>query len=295
MATSTQLTAPSGTATTTPLTLWHLLSLDAPTVAALWTWFLARANHIRLPLASPAAMGIAVWMLYAADRLLDARVLDTTSAKSTEAYQLEARHRFHHRHRPVFLVGIGIAACALAALLPRLDTVSIRLYLTEGALLFAWFLVLHATRSAHRLPKEIAVGLFFGAATFVPTIAREPNLRPVLVPAALLFAALCSLNCLFIYAWEHEYSVAPGAQKAHLTTRIALRYLQTLALAEALAGTALAALYPASPRPIAMACMLSAVLLLSLDRYHRRLPAVPLRAAADLVLLTPFAVLPFIR
>ena len=61
-----------------PLVLWHLLSLDAPTVAALWTWFIARANHIRLPLASPVAMALAVWMLYAADRLLDARLLDTS-------------------------------------------------------------------------------------------------------------------------------------------------------------------------------------------------------------------------
>src|SRR5271156_21025 len=32
---------------------WHLLSLDAPTVAALWSWFFARAMHLHLPLIPP--------------------------------------------------------------------------------------------------------------------------------------------------------------------------------------------------------------------------------------------------
>jgi hypothetical protein len=59
-----------------PLALWHLLSLDAPTIAALWTWFIASANHIHLPIASTLAMALAVWMLYAADRLMDARLLN---------------------------------------------------------------------------------------------------------------------------------------------------------------------------------------------------------------------------
>ena len=76
MATTIQLA--EAKRTVTPLTLWHLLSLDAPTVAVLWTWFIARTNHVHLPLASLAAMALAVWILYAADRFLDARLLDAT-------------------------------------------------------------------------------------------------------------------------------------------------------------------------------------------------------------------------
>ena len=203
MATSAQL-APARTIAS-PLALWHLLSLDAPTVAALWTWFIARANHIRLPLASIAAMALAVWVLYAADRMLDARILDAPRGLPRH-HELEARHYFHHRHRQAFLIGTAFAAATLAVLLTDLPAIAIRLYLLEGALLFMWFLILHGTHSAHRLPKEIAVGLFFAAATFIPTVSREPFagsavLRLTLLPAALLFAALCSLNCLFIYAW----------------------------------------------------------------------------------------------
>ncbi|NYF81293.1 hypothetical protein [Granulicella arctica] len=258
-----------------PLTLWHLLSLDAPTVAALWTWFLARANHIHLPPAAIAAMSIAVWLLYATDRLLDSRTTDT--------HTLEARHHFHHRHRRAFLTTILLSAATLAALLPRLTPASIRLYLIEGSFLVAYFILIHATRSAHRLPKEFAVGLFFAAATFIPTISREPSLRLPLLAPAILFSALCSLNCLFIYAWEHHSS----DPTAHLTTRIALQSLKPLATALLLASTALTLLDHQAPWPIPASIALSTAALLLLHRYRHTIPATTLRAAADLALLTP--------
>ncbi len=179
-----------------PIALWHLLSLDAPTVASLWIWFIAAANHIRLPLTSIVAMFLAVWMLYAADRLLDTRLLDS---QTRQEEHLEARHYFHHRHRTAFLAAILLASVALAPLLLQLSTEAIHLYLILGGLLFGYFILIHATRSAHRFPKEIAVGIFFAAATFIPTVARQPEMRVALLPSALLFATLCSLNCLFIY------------------------------------------------------------------------------------------------
>ena len=142
--------------------------------------FIARANGIHLPLAAPAAMAIAVWILYAADRLLDARLLDARSNRSrVHSSDLEARHYFHHRNRRAFLIGIAFATVLLAALLPRLDPAALRLYLAEGMLLAVWFLILHATPGAHRLHKEIAVGLFFSAAVFIPTIARASRPAPL--------------------------------------------------------------------------------------------------------------------
>jgi hypothetical protein len=121
VATTTHLAAPARA--TSPLALWHLLSLDAPTVAALWTWFIARAAGIHLPAASPIAMALAVWIVYAADRLLDADRADSAPLRA----ELEARHRFHHRHGRAFAVGIAAAVIALGALLPMLDTPALRL------------------------------------------------------------------------------------------------------------------------------------------------------------------------
>ena len=266
-----------------PLALWHLLSLDAPTVAALWTWFVAASIHIHLPIGAPIAMALAVWMLYAADRLLDAL---------QHREQLEARHHFHHQHRTAFLTGIGLGSVLLAGLIHRMLPEALRLYALLGALLFAWFLLIHARSRTSRLPKEIAVGIFFPAAVFIPTVARHPELRLLLLPYAALFAAVCSLNCLYIYAWEH-----PGQRaNAHWSTRYATHYLSELTIAVLIAAIAIATLtHSAGPWQLALACALSAITLLALNRSHQTLHPTTLRAAADLALLTPLLLLPFLH
>jgi len=271
-----------------PLVLWHLLSLDAPSVAALWTWFLARANHIRLPAASILAMALAVWMLYAADRLLDTRPDTRPDTRSIRPEQeLEERHYFHRVNGRAFVVGIVAGAIVLATLLPGLFAESLHLYLILGAMLFAYFVLIHSAASSRRLPKEVAVGVFFSAATFIPTVARRPELRLALCPAAVLFALLCSLNCLFIYAWEHPLA----SPSTHPATRIALRVLPALTIAAAIAGIALLLADPLLSGQISAACALSATSLLIVHRVRHRFTRIALRAAADLCLLTPLFML----
>jgi hypothetical protein len=298
------------------VSLWHLLSLDAPSVAALWTWFLADSNHVHLPATAILAMAIAVWMLYAADRLLDARRIESHAHSipfhSDLHEKLEPRHLFHYRHRRAFRSILLLCSFTLAVLLPQLLPTAIRLYLILGGLLVGYFILIHAPatdrssraphsaapRVPHRIPKEFAVGVFFSAANFIPTIAREPALRPVLLPAALLFALLCSLNCLFIYSWEH-----PGATSfTHPATRLALRSLRGLTLAAIVLSLALAMFTQLSPRhlppwPILTATALSGILLLALDHLNRshHLSPTPLRASADLCLFTPLLLLPFLH
>jgi hypothetical protein len=266
-----------------PLALWHLLSLDAPTVAVLWTWFIARVNYVPLRLPSLFAMAAAVWTLYAADRLLD--------AQSSEMTLLEARHHFHQEHRTAFMVGIACASVLLAVLLPRIPEQAIHLYLILGGLVFGYFVIIHATRSAHRLPKEIAVGICFAAATFIPTVARVPELRGMLLPPAFLLAALCSLNCLFIYAWEHTL---PSRQSPHPITVLALRHLTQLTVGVIVICAILSGLHRKAPWPLYVAMMISAMALSFLHRARQRISATELRAAADLALLTPLLMVPFL-
>ena len=240
-------------------------------------------------------MAIGVWLLYAADRLLDSR--------APHGPALEPRHYFHHRHRRAFVLGIVLAALALAALLPALDPQAIRLYLIEGSFLIGYFILIHATSSAHRLPKELAVGLFFAAAVFIPTIAKAPALRSTLLLPAALFSALCSLNCLFIYAWEHEAQPGhatqaghetPPSLKPHPATSLALRYLRQLSLSLLLAAAALAVFshQASAARSIGLAIFTAAFFLLLLHRLRHTLAPTTLRAAADLALLTPVLLLP---
>lgn len=259
------------------LIYWHLLSLDAPTVAVCWTWFIARANHILLPVRNLVAMAAAVWLLYAGDRLLDVQAPHTS--------ELEERHRFHEQHREMFLGGIVAGSTLLALLLPLIPFPAVRLYLVLGGLVVGYFIVIHAMKDAHRLPKEIVVGVCFAAAVFIPTVARAPELRMHLLPPALLLAVLCSLNCLFIYAWEH----ADGrtAQQPHALTAVALRHLQQLAIGVFLFAGIAMIVFKHAPWPIELAVALGAVALLGLDAWHNQCDRLVLRAAADLSLLTP--------
>lgn len=281
------------------LHLWHLLSLDAPTVATLWTAFVARASGLHLSPISLIAMFLMVWTLYAADRLLDAQPLYNHPTAATD---LELRHLFHHCHRRAFLIALGIAVLALAALIPQLPATALHLFLILGTLLAGYFILIHASSGAHRLPKELAVGLFFSAAIFIPTVARLAPTHPAglslagLLPytardprfslflPAILFATLCCLNCLCIYAWEHPHPAAARATEPHRLTRIASHHRHAIALTLLLA--ALAATL-ATRSPITAAIALASLALLTLDHLRHRLSTLTLRAAADLALTTP--------
>ncbi len=274
-----------------PLALWHLLSLDAPTVAASWIAFIAWCAGVRISRLDPVAMFVAVWMLYAADRLLDAKPLFTSPA----VIHLEERHHFHHRHRNHFLLAILLACIPLVFLLHRTADPVLHLYILLASLLGAWLLLIHA-RSApsteqHRLPKELAVGLFFPAAIFIPAIARAPGLRSALLPSALCFACVCTLNCLFLYAWEHPHN----RQDAHPSTRWAVRHLKLLAVVFTLCADAFYLTVTthgghtplAHPAAVPLACAMAGALLLVLHAARHRLHPLNLRALADLCLLTP--------
>ena len=261
------------------IVLWHLLSLDAPTVAVVWAAAIAHFAGITLPASSLVAMFLAVWILYAADRLLD-------SSDSASKTGLEPRHHFHSHHRGAFRLVLIAASLVLAPVLLMIPAASMRLYLLLAAMLFAWLLLVHVPpaipKSApRRLPKEFVVGPFFAAATFIPTVARAPVLRLHLLPQASLFAILCSLNCLLIYAWEHP--TLRSRASAHPSTRCALGHLTALAVALLGAALTLALVQRA---PLGLAIVLSAAALLALDRWPPRDPTL-LRAAADLALLTP--------
>ena len=234
-------------------------------------------------------MFVTVWMLYVGDRLLDARQLFSDPLQTAG---LEARHLFHHRHRAAFLLGIVVASITLAGLLPRIQVEALHLYLVLGSVLIGYFLLIHGASKAHRLPKELAVGFFFAAATFIPTVAGHPQLRVGLLAPALLLASVCSLNCLFIFAWEHEPKGDDAAYvTAHATTRFAARNLPLLAGLVVVAGLLLALFDQVLPWHFFAACTGSAVLLLFLHRQRRLIDATLLRSAADLALLTPIVFL----
>jgi hypothetical protein len=266
------------------LRLWHLASLDAPTVAVVWSLAFSWAAGIRLPAWVPALLALGTWTVYIGDRLLDARA----GFRSGSLHNLRERHFFHWRHRRVFLALAAASACAAAAIITALMPAAIRernSVLAVAAL--AYFSRVHAPRPPSNrrralLSKEFFVGLLFTAGCALPALSRLHGLaaspRPLLADVTV-FAALAWLNCHAIDCWES--TSAPSCIRA--TSGL-------LGLSALLVSILLAA---AQPRPAALlaAAAASAFLIALLDRLRPRLSPLALRAAADLVLLTPLLLL----
>ncbi len=262
---------------------WHLLSLDAPCVAAAWLLTFCAAQPLRVRWTEAAALALAVWMLYVADRVLDAR--------QGNAGQLQARHFFHARHARRFAWVAALLLPVLLVLVERLPTTVRAGWLWLAVPMGLYAVAIHFWPVRH-MPKEMVVALMFAAATALPAMLAHAH--PAMTRAHLqtavvdgLFAAVCWLNGVAIARWELRAELRPASR----STIWGVHHLRAICAGVAVAGFALSAVvgWPA------LACMLSALLLLLLERASHRVKATTLRACADLTLLTPVLLLPFLR
>lgn len=292
-----------------PWAWWHLLSLDAPTVAVVWCWFFGRVLDVRFSWTTLPTLALGTWSVYVADRLLD-------GWRSTDTAALRDRHWFYLRHRKLFILIWAVAAVPLAYLIFFRVEAAVRI---DDILLcligVTYFLLIHSpirTRTSQGearlfprwLPKEMAVGFLFAVATAVPAWARWTSATPhvgrvLMIAAVFTFGAACWLNCVAIQTWEDAeaaqeivHTILSGSEHpetrpaaltgflgAHLTAFACAVGAVGIVLAIAAAGTPVSLLFAAAA--------LSAALFVALVRYSDRLGALPLRIAADAALLTP--------
>lgn len=269
------------------LRLWHLTSLDAPTVAFVWTLAFAWAARIHVPLWLPIVVSLSAWACYIGDRLMDARKARRNAARLYESNSLRERHHFHWRNRKLLLPIAVLAACA--ALILVLRFMPLHAQERDSALAFAafaYFGSIHAVTGKRRtlLPKELLVAIVFTLACAAPAFTRASSRSELLLVPIAILIALAWLNCHAIETWESSFiQTANGIHK--------LAYPLS-AVAFVIAATAAFLHTPRIAALLAMAS-LSAALLGLLDRHREHLTPLALRIAADLVLLTPLALLPF--
>jgi hypothetical protein len=283
-----------------PLAFWHLTSLDAPTVAVVWALAFAWAARVVLPAWAPILLALVAWPVYIADRLLDVR----SAIRNSQAHPLRQRHHFHWQYRRLFIPLGVVSACAAAWIIVVCMPVAVR---ERNSILaaagLAYFSSVHAGHTFPRilsrifaplLAKETLVAVIFTAACALPALSRAPTSSSMhaasplwsLTPALLYFTLLAWLNCQSIERWESgriSLDDRPLSGPGMFPLAIGLG-LFGLLLATALSFNHRIALLVASGAA-------AALLLAVLDRLRGRMTPLALRAAADLVLLTP---LPFL-
>lgn len=284
------------------LAFWHLASLDAPTVAVVWSLAFAWVGRVRLPLWVPLLLALATWAVYVGDRLLDA----VAGLRKPAQHTLRERHQFHWRFRRALLPMAIAAACAAAGIIfAFMPPVARARDSVLAAAALAYFSGVHSGRTPWQFPlrwprsfpgKEFLVGVLFTAGCVLPAWHRPHALAApgsamwVFWIPALAFAALAWLNCSCIERWEGvEGSAHCDGRSPQSMRSIALALFTIFFLLCVLAAAS------THPRPAALlaAGATSALLLALLDRHRARFSALALRAAADLVLLTPLVLLSF--
>ena len=101
---------------------------------------------------------------------------------------------------------------------------------TLAALCAFYLFVNHSLGGKWRpLPvKEKAIGILFAAGTTLGVIGQLPVLTVSFGVAVLLFAILCTFNCLSIAAWERELDAAQGKATFMTGWPMAARALTTI-------------------------------------------------------------------
>ena len=256
-------------------------------MAALWCWAFARAAGVRLPWFSPVLLGLGTWLIYISDRLLD--------GLKGEAARLRERHHFYARHRAIFLVaGAAGGIFLLWLIVNRMPAPSRREDVALFAVAMLYFAAIHLSGAAVQrwLPKELAVGAVFAAATAVPAWSRAAK-HEQLLPAVCLFAAICWLNCVAIERWERSPAALNRNWAVHFSTQWAALHLRTATISVFSAGAIALSLSLSRSFPgIYISCMASAALLFAIDCRRKRLSPMQLRILADAALLTPALFIP---
>ncbi|MEI8039627.1 MAG: hypothetical protein WCJ14_14680 [Verrucomicrobiota bacterium] len=266
----------------------NLLSLDAPLVAVAWLHIFATTWRLGyLPWQAPAILGLGVWVVYVADRLLDASMLGGTPAA------LQVRHGFHRQHQRAF--GIGVVAALLAALVLVLTKMPMTIYkhLLLGGVLVAGFfgLSMLASQESSEVPltKNVVAGVTFafGTAMMAHIYRWEYALSDLFFSREFIcFAVLCILNISAIDLWEHASRSADLEIRAsdELALTLPLTLLGGAALLYALLDDQLSA------RPFFYAILTGSALLYILNRTRARFSIDGLRVLADVALLVPVLV-----
>jgi len=277
-----------------PWYLWpNLLSLDAVAVSLVWLWCFSVSE--RVPILPPTylVLGLVVWLIYTADRLLDAYRMKDFSLSTP-------RHRFARRFAlPLSVAWVLLLATAIFLVLFKLQAVLIYHGLVISMMVLLYFVMRLSPKTNIQtlLPKEIFCGVVFALGSTYPVHALPNNFLAGVLTAELgLFALLCALNCIAISVWEWRedqandsgYSIVqnwPGVRTNYV------RFAFLLAVVAAWLGIRGTSNFFA---PILLSVALSAALIGAIGLAEGALSKNQRRVLADLALLSPLVVVPLL-
>lgn len=300
----------------TPLWLIpNVLSLDAPLVALAWMWMYAKATRVEyIEPATWWVLPIAVWCVYALDRLID-------GWRRPELREHSPRHRMHWRFRWIFLtVAVMAAAFCLYETLFILPRAIFSAGLVAMMISLIYFIVAYFRRSEIPYLKNFIAGMVFAMGVGIPINAANSNLLVtdfndviyalqntgilnalwnfgIMTITTLyvvfigskevwVFGLLCMMNITAIDLWEKASHAHDQEIAYHNESTL------TLGLIFLAGGSLLFAAMQADEyaKPFFYSIMVSAAILQGVNHYRAKLSMNAMRALADVALLLPLPI-----
>lgn len=181
------------------------LSIDVVLGAVISSMFIAEFLSVQVPASQLLALGLAVWLIYTADHLTDARAIPHAAHSS--------RHRFHQQYFKALLsawIILAIFGISLLTLLPQ------ALIIKGGfmvILVAIYFLLIRILPHLSFLHKELMIAILYSFGVFLTPVNLYP--APFGSQLILLFLQYCSLallNVMLISWYERDTDQKDGLQ-----------------------------------------------------------------------------------
>lgn len=193
--------------------LINLLSLDVAIGAMVTALFFSRQLVAPVRAYGIIALGLTVWVIYTADRLMDVRHLSEPASSE--------RHRFHQQHRQPLWIAIIAAVLIVCVLL-----IFIRQSVLTGGLILTPIITIYLLLQKRMPIKELTVAILYTLGVLLPA---WPESWHLIAPATGLIGQLflIALANLILFAW-FEWEVDSKMGQASLATRLGKKTVGTL-------------------------------------------------------------------
>jgi 4-hydroxybenzoate polyprenyltransferase len=173
----------------------NLVSVDVACGAVVCSAFFAHLFKVQPRPAGLLALGISVWIIYSADHLMDAYLLDREASTM--------RHRFHQRYfRPI------ASLLVLATIVNVILILYVRRPILIGGLVLAALIFPYLIVQKYIHPfKELLVSVLYSGGVLVPALALHVNpvsLAVMLLVVNFTITALINLIMFSWYEWEQD-------------------------------------------------------------------------------------------
>jgi hypothetical protein len=172
----------------------NVLSIDVAIGAMICAMFFGRLLHVVILPYGFAALGLTVWIIYTADHLRDARLINTTASSE--------RHAFHQRNFKALLISLVVAALIDAVLI-----IFIRRPVFIGGIALTVFVALYLVFQSYlHFLKEVFVALLYTLGVLLPSVALTSSiaLPEILLMIQFFLLALLNLFIFSIYDYESD-------------------------------------------------------------------------------------------